>query len=254
VAEHLLAAFTSLAGSPACASATVVENLRERWSYAALGASLGDDRIGQVSPIGHAADHEAGLMESFHYKTRNMVRKGQRSGFDVAIDNGAFELLEQMHSENLAALGGIAKPARFFELVDKHFAADADFRIYTAHKNGAPAAALLLFYFGATVEYFVPATRVEFRDLQPLSLLIFEAMSDASMRGFHWWNWGGTWKTQDGVYRFKKRWGTHDLLYRYHTRINRTDLLEWPRGKILAAYPYFYVAPFAALITPPEAP
>ena len=248
VAQALVDAFGTAARDRLCASATLVENLKDPWSYSGLGATHSDERIGQISPIGHAQDCAEGLMAAFHYKTRNMVRKSQRAGLSVRVDNMAFGILERMHRENLAALGGVPKPARFFSLVDRHFRRDTDYRLYLAHKDGQPVSALLLFYFGSTVEYFMPATQVEFRELQPLTLLIFEAMTDASRRGFRWWNWGGTWKTQDGVYRFKKRWGTEDHPYKYHTIVNRTEILEWSSARMLAEYPYFYVAPFSALL------
>lgn len=247
VAAALLQAYSVLAAAPQCAGATLVENLRDRWDYTALKPSYTDERIGQITPIAHAGEHAARLMESFHFKTRNMVRKSQRGGFEVRVDNDALDILEAMHRENLAALGGIAKPPRFFSLIRKHFTPGRDYRLSFAYKDGRVAACLLLFYFGSTVEYFVPATQVEYREMQPLSLLIFEAMTDASQRGYRWWNWGGTWKTQDGVYHFKKRWGTEDHPYRYHTVLNRADILDWPREKILAEYPFFYVVPFSAL-------
>ena len=31
-------------------------------------------------------------------------------------------------------------------------------------------------------------------------------MASAAKRGMTRWNWGGTWLSQDGVYRFKKGW------------------------------------------------
>lgn len=249
IAQSLIDAFAQQAHDATCVAATLVENLRDPWAYANFGATHADERIGQISPIGHNDNHAERLMVNFHYKTRNMVRKSQRSGLSTLVDNTAFDVLERMHRENLTALGGRPKPTRFFNLIDRYFRPDQDYRLYLACKNGLPVSALLLFYFGTTVEYFVPATQMEFRELQPLTLLIFEAMSDASKRGYCWWNWGGTWKNQDGVYRFKKRWGTQDYPYRYHTIVNRTAVLEWPKERILAEYPYFYVAPFSALVS-----
>ena len=58
-----------------------------------------------------------------------------------------------------------------------------------------------------------------YRSEQPLSVLIFRAMQDAiKEKGSKHWNWGGTWKSQHGVYRFKSRWGAHDNKYRYHIK------------------------------------
>jgi hypothetical protein len=97
------------------------------------------------------------------------------------------------------------------------------------------------------VEYFTPATDVGYRGLQPMSLLVFTAMQDAVRRGCRWWNWGGTWVTQDGVYRFKKRWGTVDRRYFYHTTVFDKGILRCSPEQLLEAYPYFYVVPFTQL-------
>jgi hypothetical protein len=60
-----------------------------------------------------------------------------------------------------------------------------------------------------------------------------------------WWNWGGTWLTQDGVYRFKSRWGTESRPYTYFIAIRNAELLRHSQETLQAAFPYFYVRPFA---------
>jgi lipid II:glycine glycyltransferase (peptidoglycan interpeptide bridge formation enzyme) len=116
--------------------------------------------------------------------------------------------------------------------------------LYLADLNGTLIAALLLLYFNRTVEYYTPVVRMGYRTLQPLSLLIFTAMKDALRRGFIYWNWGGTWLTQDGVYRFKSRWNTRDYPYYYYTTIYRNSILKLTKQKLLEEYPYFYVLLF----------
>ena len=68
-------------------------------------------------------------------------------------------------------------------------------------------AALLVFLYNQPAEYYTPVILNEYRPLQPMSGLIYQAMQEAITCGMKWWNWGGTWKSQDGVYRFKKSWG-----------------------------------------------
>ena len=97
-------------------------------------------------------------------------------------------------------------------------------KIFIAEKEGIKIAGLLLFYFNKSIEYFTPVIVNEFRSLQPLSLLIFEAMKDGISRNYEFWNWGGTWLTQDGVYRFKKMWGSEDLKYFYYVKIIQKDI------------------------------
>ena len=108
-------------------------------------------------------------------------------------------------------------------------------------------AGLLVFYFNRTVEYFTPAVHADHRSTQALPLTVFTAMTDAARRGFRWWNWGGTWESQTGVYRFKRKWGAEDRHYYYHTQLNNTDFLRCTPSEILDAYPNFFVLPFSAL-------
>ena len=111
---------------------------------------------------------------------------------------------------------------------------------------GEPVAALLLFFYNRIVEYYTPVVRKEYRNSQALSATIFRAMCDASNQRYSWWNWGGTWLSQDGVYRFKSRWGTKDLPYRYFTSVHNPAVLKSTPAELRAWYPLFTV-PFSAL-------
>jgi len=72
-------------------------------------------------------------------------------------------------------------------------------------------------------------------------------MKDATKKKCKYWNWGGTWLSQTGVYQFKKRWGTHDLKYNYYTNLIDNSILNLSKEDLLREYPYFYVLPFSAL-------
>lgn len=253
--RQLIEAFYDLAKENKCVSTTLVsspldpkEDLYERHT----AYDLKDSRIGQLSPLPDAKeDADAAVMKLIHYKTRNLVRKAQKLNVEVSHGNdpGYLDFLIETHAENLAAIGGIAKPERFFRLVPKHFNYDSDYRIYVARKDGQLVAALLVFYFNKTVEYYTPVIKAEYRSSQALSLLIFEAMKDGVRAGYNWWNWGGTWASQGGVYHFKSQWGTQDKNYYYYTKISGDDILKKTKEQLLEAYPYFFVAPFNALVT-----
>ena len=94
---------------------------------------------------------------------------------------------------------------------------------------------------------YTPVIVEEHREKQPLSLLIFEAMKDASKEGYKLWNWGGTWLTQDGVYRFKSRWGTKDINYYYYTKINSERIYHCSKEELLNEYNDVFVIPFSHL-------
>ena len=113
-----------------------------------------------------------------------------------------------------------------------------------AEKGGEPIAALLVFYFNKTVEYFTPATIHEFRNDQPSALIIHEAMKAAAKDGYKYWNWGGTWESQEGVYDFKKRWGASDHRYEYFIQILDDKVKEIPIQDLKVAFPNFYLYPY----------
>ena len=247
-ARQLVNTWNVLTGAVGVVSATMVSNPMAKVDYGcATRHDICDTRIGQITNIAYSDDHGAKLMNSYHYKTRNMVRKSQKQGFTVAIENSNVDFIRTVHRENMVAIGGRAKADSFFTIFPEHFHSDTDYQIWVARSNGEPIAALLLFYYRDTVEYYMPVIKAEWRNRQPLSLLIFEAMCETSRRGFRLWNWGGTWISQDGVYLFKKRWGAWECVYTYYTRVNDERLYATSREILLQEYPDFFVIPFNCL-------
>lgn len=229
------------------ASNMYVSNLFENNSNKDFIYNIEDSRIGQITPIEFNENIEENLMESFHYKTRNMIRKAQKSDIRVHIDNNAFDFLEIIHKENMESIGGKPKSSKFFELIKKYFESNLDYDIYVANKDGIYISAMLVFYYNNVVEYFTPVVKVEYRSFQPLSLLIFQAMVDNSNKKFKWWNWGGTWLSQDGVYRFKSRFGAIDKEYKYFIKVNNQDIYNSTKEELLSEYENFYTIPFDRL-------
>ena len=208
-----------------------------------------DVRISQITPLNIPIEssYKESLIMSFHYKTRNMIRKAIKNSVVSAVDNDAFDFLEEVHIENMNAISGKPKSSAFFNEIKTFFVKDKDYRIYTATKDGEVIAALLLLYYNKTVEYFTPVIKAEFRSLQPMSVLIYDAMVDAFSNGYENWNWGGTWGTQEGVYRFKNRWNTKNLEYKYYVQINDQKVFNLPKEGLLSEYSDFYVVPFSKL-------
>lgn len=250
----LLEAFWNTAADEGCVSATLTTSPLdgERDFYDRHCAdTYRDERIGQLTPLDTGG---VPLMETFHGKTRNAIRKAMKSGMQIAEgpDDRNMDYLVSAHDEGIRRLGGAPKPRSFFDLLAKTLEYGRDYRLYAALDDGRPIAALLLFYFNRTVEYYTPVSSAEHRSSNPLNLVIHRAMNDARDRGHTLWNWGGTWSSQEGVYRFKSRWGTVDRTYRYYTRLFDADILHRDRGLLLREYPYFYVVPFDCLKSPRE--
>lgn len=230
------------------AVSTLIENpLLENNIYENLVYDEEDHRVGQLTPISKNYTDLEDLMTIFHYKTRNMIRKATKSGVDISIENDRFDFLEATHAKNMDSIGGLAKSSVFFQLIQKVFEPNKDYKLYVARQDGQPIAALLNLYYNNIAEYYTPVVLKDFRHIQPLSLIIAQAMLDASQQGIKWWNWGGTWATQEGVYKFKSRWGTKDFNYKYYITINNREIYKASREKLLTEYSGFYVVPFNKL-------
>lgn len=208
-----------------------------------------DERIAQLTPINYREKIEESLMDSFHYKVRNTIRKSSKETTSIKIINDCFNFLEETHNENMLAIGGKAKSSAFFELIPEIFEANKDYKIYVAiNEKNEMMSALLLFYYNDTVEYFTPVIKQEYRNCQPLTALIYKAMIDSASLGFKWWNWGATWKSQEGVYLFKSRWNTKDIIYKYYIYLNNNDIYNSKPEELLKEYPDFFVIPFNKLL------
>jgi len=245
---QLVKAYNELISDESVASSSCVENPMSENNYEEeIKHNETDFRIGQFTNLEYTEDHQEKLMSSFHYKTRNMVRKGMKSEIEIKVDNNAIDFLMNTHIANMEAIGGKPKPKKFFDLIQKHFVAGEDYKILVAYHENEPVGALLLFYYRTTVEYYSPVIIEKHRSKQPLSLLIYEAMVEASQNNFTMWNWGGTWASQDGVYNFKKRWGTNENNYKYFIQINNKEIYNSTKENLLAFYPDFFVLPFNLL-------
>lgn len=246
IAGALLRSAMELAESLKAVSVTVVENPFlpiDLTTAACCGLSVVDDRIGQLTPLPTKRDAPpSALIDLFHAKTRNAIRKGQRLAqtFERRIDPIACNWLLREHERSIVRLGGVPKSQVVFESLFEMFPLGEDSRLYTGSIGGQLASGLLLLKSGTTIEYFTPVVADEYKNQQALSALVFYAMSDALREGFALWNWGGTWRTQQGVYRFKSRFGAVDYPYRYFHRLFDKSLLNEDPQKTRDAFPYFY--------------
>ena len=178
--------------------------------------------------------------------SRRNIRKSEKFKINIYIDINKIRDLYELHKVDISKKKGVFKPLKFFmNLIE--IIPPENIKLYVAYIDGKFAAGLLLLYYNKTVEYITPVINEEYKSYQVLSKIIFEAMVDASIKGFKIWNWGGTWIEQESVHRFKKRWGSKQLTYSYLTTVNKKKLLNYKRDFILKKYPFSYVLPFDKL-------
>ncbi len=243
----LICAYNELAARPTTLSSTLIESPLTPLAAGHLMHNYLDERISHISELPQSGDAFATLLSSIAASARRNVKKAMAHGVRVTCESDRLPWLFEQHKLNMKAIGGPAKSKRFFKGLPKHFREGNDFNVFVAQYNGVPIAALLVFYFNQTVEYYTPAIVAEARSLQPLALIVFTAMVDAAQKGYLRWNWGGTGLHQTGVHRFKKKWATTERRYRYFTQLNDETILQRTAGELLAAYPHFFVVPFHAL-------
>ena len=236
VTELLLDAYDELA--QAAAAATLVENPFAPAAPRDPVHTHVDTRIAQWSEL-----PPRGIESS----ARRNARKARAAGVVVERDPAELGTLHELHDENIRALAGLPKSEAFFRLVAAHLAPGRDFELYVARHEGRVVAALLVLVFNRTAEYYTPAILHEARPLQPLAAILETALADAAERGLARWNWGGTWESQAGVHRFKRKWGARECRYRYFTQVNDAALLRSSPQELLARFEGFYVVPFSAL-------
>ena len=203
---------------------------------------LTDERIAQWTTLPAGG----GLPHGVEASARRNIQKAQAAGVTVRESPESLPFLEATHRANLAAIGGRAKPAAFFSRLPV-MTYGRDWRLHLAEHDGVPLAALLTFEAVKTVEYVMPVIVESARSLQPTALILASAMADAARRGFTRWNWGGTWLTQEGVYRFKKKWGADERRYRYFIRLNDASLRHRPAAELAAGYPWYFTLPYDRL-------
>lgn len=249
IKKILIKDFFVYANEQKACSATIVTNplLEDNHIYAdILKDFILDERIGQIT---HLPQNPEDLIRLFDEPRPRNIRRAIKERVQVTRGNqrDSIEFLYNLHVENMKAIGGLSKSWDFFEKLLLDVPTEL-WSVYIGTIDGKPVAALLLFYFNRTVEYFTPVIHSEHRNTQALALIIYEAMKDAvKIKKCNNWNWGGTWLNQTGVYDFKKRWGTKDYPYFYYTKLFRKEVLLSNKDALLENYPGFFVLPFKEL-------
>lgn len=253
--RELLNQFRRHAEAPGVLSATVILSPFEEEFLPVyrdtLSPSAYDHRIGQLTQLPTLTDKtEKELEAKLQQKTRNLARKSLKQGFDLRErnDEEAWKFLYETHVENMLAVQGKHKPWDHFVALRETLPPHSR-RLLIAELGGVPVAGLLLLYFNKTVEYVTPVIKLAYRSQQPLSFLIWHGMLDAIRQGYSWWNWGGTWVSQESLHHFKAGWGAVDMPYTYvitSSPAGRAKLSEH-RANLGELFPFFYTYPYAQL-------
>lgn len=246
----LLAELDRLAVSEGCVSATVVLSPFTpdvELCRSAFVPDMTDARTGQVTPLPASPEQ---LFDLFSPCKRNNVRRAEALGVRAVEDGSraALDWVREMHDRRMQGIGGLAKPDAFFDWAARGLER-GELRLLLALADGEPCAGLLLSELNEVTEYLLPATDWDKRQFKGIQLLVHHAMHGAVLRGKKWFNFGGTWGTQNNLYDFKKRFGAVDMPYTYLIRLYDKSLLRRRREELGAAFPFYFALPFDRLET-----
>jgi lipid II:glycine glycyltransferase (peptidoglycan interpeptide bridge formation enzyme) len=242
--QEIIDALLNYATTIDCASVTIIESLFNKEAQEIfIDFDHQDSRIGLYNDINDWNNFQD-IMDSFESRARNSIKKAIKSKVEVIESKSleSIDFLARIHFENMTSAGRKAKSKEFFfEFLEK--ISNENWIILEAHLNGARIASLLLIFTSEVVEYFAPVTVTDYKPLQPLSLLIWRGLVFAKEKEIRYWNWGGTWGSQLGVYKFKKQWNPIETQYAYHTKVIKPSILDVDPQTLMQAYPFFYVYP-----------
>ena len=242
--KEMIDALLEYAGSVDSVAVTVIEPLFNRdFQEIFKDFDYRDSRIGMLNEVECNGNVES-IMASFSSRARNSIRKAMKSGLEVVESRSpeSIEFLARVHLENMTSAGRKAKSEKFFVEFLSNLPED-NWVIIEAHLEGERVASLLIIFTPDVVEYFTPVTLNVYKQLQPLSLLILNGFLFATKKKIRYWNWGGTWTNQEGVYKFKQQWNPIESAYFRYTKILRQTILDIDVPTLMSAYPHFYVYP-----------
>jgi FemAB-related protein (PEP-CTERM system-associated) len=147
--------------------------------------------------------------EGLDRKTRNQVRKAQKSG--LIYSEGGVERLDAFYAvfaRNMRDLGTPVYSPRFFAEVLAAFPTRA--RIHVVSRETTPVAAGLTFETRGTVEIPWASSVRDFNALCPNHLLYWSILEGASARGCTTFDFGRS-TPDEGTYKFKAQWGAQPV-------------------------------------------
>lgn len=147
------------------------------------------------------------IWAEFNKRVRNAVRKVQKSGVKVLMDNseGGVKNLHRIHVDNMKKLGTPPHSERFFKALWDEFWSGGLLGSFFAEYCGMKVAAISVFPHRDSVRWGIGASLTKYRKLNPISLLLWEAIKWARESGYRVFDLGGS-RPDSGNFFFKEGW------------------------------------------------
>ncbi|SRR6266446_279713 len=153
--------------------------------------------------------------------TRQQVSRSRKLGVQIRIAHQREDMLNyyRLHLQTRAKKHGMpAQPLRFFYELWDTFAARGMMRLFLAEYQESVIAGTILLTSGKTAHDSYGAANIDYLNLSPNHLVMWEAIKWCCMNGYQTYDIGRTATANHGLMLFKRRWGAikEPLPYYYY--------------------------------------
>lgn len=220
-----------------------------------------DERVGQITQlpvVGKNETRDAILYNTFQKSCRTAVRKAEREGVEIKTTDSPGSELDAVYDIYMANMlekgyekvytdegGTIKRKKELADILQTFETSQLRYAIF----DGNIIMGILEIWTDDVIDYFMTAIDSEYRNSYATNLGVFTGMKWGIETGKKYYNFGGTWKSQNGVHQFKKQFGAIDWEYYYYITAhdNIDHIIEQDSEALSEAYPGFYVLPYSEL-------
>jgi FemAB-related protein (PEP-CTERM system-associated) len=148
---------------------------------------------------------EAALLESLPKKTRNIVRKALKQGFEMRYAVSGLKNFETLHARNMRRLGTPCFPPKYFMNLKLNFGDMVDVR--EVWLDTKPVAASMNILYRGEMHTYHAAADTAYNALAPNTFMYYDHLRWAGANGFKVFDFGRC-KRGTGVFDFKRHWNT----------------------------------------------
>jgi len=193
---------------------------------------------------------EKGLWDSLDKKTRNAVRKAQKSKLDIEYVEEPKQLKEYyaLYLKTQKRLGSPPHSFKLFQNLFSTFSTIHKMRMILAKYNSMPIAGITVFSQGDTIFWWNNVSDAEHRSLNPTNLLLWHTMKWATENRYKVMDLGRTRKPST-IYDFKGGWGGEEKPLKDYVRFlssNKKSLPDPSQRKYILLSACWGLLPIAA--------
>jgi len=147
------------------------------------------------------------LLRGFPRDTRYMIRKGQKSGLEAAVDPQQLDAFYEIYSRSFHHLGTPVFPKHLFRIILEELGEQCE--LTTVWRAKKALAAVLSFRFREWVLPYFGGSLLEGRQFAANNFMYYEVMKRAVENGARHFDFGRS-KLGSGSYQFKTQWNMRE--------------------------------------------